>query len=351
LVSTSLTAIRIPLTGRCAGLIALMLAALLWSVGAVMVSNLFDQGVSPLELAELRTYITVVCFGALLLWPSISRSRPPAANTPGGWRWLVGFGLAVGVANASLFLAIEHLQVAVAIVLQNLAPTFVVVWTLITTRRVHAARLVLGVALALLGVVLVVQLPTTPVGDMDLVGVVFGLATALGAAAFSVFGEQASRAYGAVRANAAAFAVAGACWVLIQVPQGIPKLATRTELLGQVLVVGVLCTFVPFLLFAWGTARLGSQTGALTISLGLVFTAAIAWVWLGESLTVMQIVGVVAIILGIVRVQFRTEKAVSEFTGEISAAKNDGLAKNKVAASIQPDASLSSGDARKIAEE
>jgi DME family drug/metabolite transporter len=350
-VSTSLAAIRTALTGRSAGLIALMLTALLWSVGSVMVSNLFNQGVSPLELVELRTYIAAVCLGALLLWLSRSRSRPPAANTPGGWRWLVGFGLAVGVANATLFLAIKHLPVAVAVVLQNLAPTFVVVWTLITTGRVHATRVVLGVALALLGVVLVVQLPTTPVGDMDLVGVVFGLATALGTAAFSVFGEQASRAYGAVRANAAAFAVAGACWVFIQVPQGIPKLVTRTELFGQVLVIGALCTFVPFLLFAWGTARLGSQTGALTSSLALIFTAGIAWVWLGESLTEMQIVGVVAIILGIVRVQFRAETTVSEATAEISAEKNDDLAKNKIAASMESDTYLPSGAASKMTEE
>jgi drug/metabolite transporter, DME family len=38
------------------------------------------------------------------------------------WRSVVAFGLTAGVANAALFLTIARLPVAVALVLQNIAP-------------------------------------------------------------------------------------------------------------------------------------------------------------------------------------------------------------------------------------
>lgn len=295
--------VGLPRTDRRAALIAVALAALLWSVGAVVASDLFDRGVSPTELVEFRTFIAAACLGAVVLWTSRARSDRASPKVTGEWPWLVCHGLAIGVANASLFLAISHLPVAVAIVLQNLAPVFVVMWILITTHRVLSARVAGGVALSLAGVVLVVQLPTTSLGDLDAVGVIFGITTAVGVAAFSLLGARTCRIYGSVRANAAAFGVAAACWMLIQAVQGVPHLASRPDLFAEVLVVGVLGTFAPFLLFAWGTARLGPETGALSISLEPIFAAALAWIWLGQSLVGMQIVGAVAILVGILRVQ------------------------------------------------
>ncbi|HEY0165695.1 MAG TPA: EamA family transporter [Jatrophihabitans sp.] len=282
---------------------AVALAALLWSVGAVVASDLFDRGVSPMELVEFRTFITAACLGAVVLWMTRARSGRASPKVTAEWPWLVCFGLAIGVANASLFFAIDHLPVAVAIVLQNLAPAFVVMWVLLTTRRMLSVRVAGGLALSLAGVIFVVQLPTTPLGDIDALGVIFGITTAAGVAAFSLLGARTCRIYGSVRANAVAFGVSAACWALIQAVQGVPSLASRTDLLPEVLVVGVLGTFAPFLLFAWGTARLGPETGALSISLEPVFAAALAWIWLGQSLAGMQILGAVAILAGIVRVQ------------------------------------------------
>lgn len=287
------------------GLAAVVLATLLWSVGAVVASDLFNRGVSPLELVELRTYITALGLAGLAFW--VARSQQQTMRLSTSYRWLLlGFGLAIMVANASLFLAIKHLPVAVAMVLQNLAPAFVIIWILLITRRAPSPPVVVGMVLALVGVVLVVRLPTAPLGDIDLLGVLFGVATALGVAGFSVLGERATKIYGAIRANSIAFAVAAAAWVLIQVPRGVPDLLHHPELFGQVIIVGVFGTLAPFVLFAWGTARLGSEAGALGISLEPIFSAAIAWVWLGQALDALQIAGAAAIIAGIVHIQRRT---------------------------------------------
>jgi drug/metabolite transporter (DMT)-like permease len=280
--------------------LAVVLATLLWSVGAVVASSLFQHGVSPLELVEFRTFITAL---GLAGWVAVSRlPRQPIA---GNWRPLLGFGLSIALANASLFLAIKHLPVAVAMVLQNMAPAFVIVWVLLTTRRAPGVRVLVGIALAMAGVALVVQLPTASLTGIDPLGVLFGLTTALGVAGFSVFGERATKVYGAARANSMAFTVAAAVWLLVQIPQGVPGLALHPEFLGQVVVVGVLGTLAPFVLFAWGSSRLGPTAGAMGISLEPIFSAAIAWVWLGQALSVVQMAGVAAIIGGIGYMQAR----------------------------------------------
>ena len=102
-------------------------AAALWALGAVIASSLFARGVDPLELIEVRTWITAAGLGLLAL--RLRAKRPPQ-RLP--LAYIIAFGVAVAVANAAFFLAIERLPVAVAIVLQNVTPR--------DRRRLRAAR-------------------------------------------------------------------------------------------------------------------------------------------------------------------------------------------------------------------
>ena len=284
--------------GRYLGLTAVVVAAALWGLGGTVASRLFSQGVLPLELVETRTYLTLA--GLVVLLAATQRGRP---RGPVSWPLIVALGLAIAIANACLFLSIQHLPVAVAMVLQNLAPAFVLGGHLVATRRRPDPRVVLGLLVALAGVALVVELPTTPLGELDLAGIGFGLATAAGVAAFSVLGSTATQRYGAIRANTYAFGVASVMWLLFQLPQGLPAILREREHLAAVLFVGVLGTLAPFVLFAWGTARVGPQAGAVNISLEPAFSAALAWVWLGQALTATQLLGGAVLVGAVVWLQ------------------------------------------------
>jgi drug/metabolite transporter (DMT)-like permease len=293
---------------RWAGLAAVVISTVLWSVGAVVISDLFRRGVRPLELIQVRIYVTAIGLGLAMLWLRSSGrpARGERREAPGGWRPILGLALAVATATTSLVLAIEHLPVAVAIVLQNLAPAFVVGSVLLARRCRPGIPVLAGLALALTGVVLVVRLPTLPLGRIDGLGVLYGVLAAVGVAGLSVAGERATKAYGAVQANALAFSVVGIAWLAIQIPQGVPQLARHPADLALAVAVGIFGTLAPFVLFAWGTAKLGSQAGAINISLEPVFSAIIAWIWLGQSLDIMQIAGMLAVIGGIVYTQRHT---------------------------------------------
>lgn len=287
---------------RLHGLAAVIVATLLWSLGAVAIASLFRDGVRPLQLVQLRVYVTAIGLGAVVLWKG---HREPAGIRLRHIRWPLIFGLALSVAMATTFLllAIKHLPVAAALVLQCFAPVMVMGWTLLSSRRWPRPLAVAGVLFTLGGVALVVQLRVANLTHIDALGLLYGLAAAAGVAGLSVFGGRAAASAGAARANALAFALVGIGWIVFQIPQGVPALMEEPQYLAWGVAVGVFGTIGPFVLFAWGTARLGPEAGAVDISLEPVFGAVIAWAWLGQSLTAMQATGICLVVIGVICVE------------------------------------------------
>lgn len=266
-----------------AGVAAVACAAVLWALGATVATRLFALGVEPVELVEVRIVIA-----ALGLAPFALLASRPTRLAWSGAR-VVAYGVMIAVANLTFFLALDRLPVAVAIVLQNLAPGFVIVWGLLAARRAPPARVVAIVVAAAVGVALVVDFPGRSGGTG--VGVVLGLLTAVAVAAFSLLGQDASRAYGAIGATFRAFAVASVLSLAYQLPRGTPAALRESHLLGAIAFVGVVGTLLPFLLFSWGVGRARAEAASIAISLEPVAGAVVAWAWLGQALTPLQVLG------------------------------------------------------------
>lgn len=81
--------------------------------------------------------------------------------------------------------------------------------------------------------------------------------------------------------------------------------------LAAILVMGLFGTLAPFLLYSWGTARIGAQAGTVTISLEPLFGAAVAWAWLGQALSWVQLAGAVITLSAVIYLQ-RIAAAVPE---------------------------------------
>jgi DME family drug/metabolite transporter len=279
-------------------LTAVIVAAGLWGLGGTVASRLFSLGADPIEVVVVRTWIAAAGLIGLLLWRG-----PRRLPRPFPWLLVTALGVSIMIANAALFLAISRLHVAVAFVLQNLAPVFVVGAALAAVRRRPPLRTVAGLLAALAGVALVVGLPTVPVGRIDGTGIALGLVCAIAVAAMTVLGGRAVRACGALPANAGAFTVASIIWLGFQVPRGVPRLFVTPELAAGTIVVGIFGTLLPFLLYSWGTSRLGPQVGAVNISLEPLFGGVLAWAWLGQTLDLLQVVGGVVLLTAVIDLQ------------------------------------------------
>ncbi|HWC14677.1 MAG TPA: DMT family transporter [Actinomycetota bacterium] len=289
-------------SGAGLGLAAIAAAAALWSVAAVAARNLFDRGVDPIELAEARSVIAVA---GLALIPAARRAT--ARRRPGA---VILLGVSIALVNAVYYMAIARLDVAVALVLQYTAPALVVLWVAATTRRRPAREVVVAVVVTFTGVVLVSGLLVGDVGRVSSAGVLFGVASSVLFATYTLLSERAGEAYGVLGALLRGFAAATVMWVAFQAPRGWPHDLFAPENVWEVLFVGTAGTLMPFILFLWGVQQVRAERAAVAATLEPILAAIVAWFWLDQVLEPIQLLGGALVLAGIVALQARRKEVM-----------------------------------------
>lgn len=285
------------------GLVSIGLAAALWSVAAVAARDLFDRGVDPLELAEARSFIAALCLAPL-----------PAARrkvSDGSLIAVIALGLSIALVNAVYYSAIARLDVAVALVLQYTAPALVVGWVALQARRRPTSDILVALVVTSIGVVLVSGLVGADVGPVDALGIGFGLAASVLFATYTLLSERAGAAYGVLGALLRGFCAAAVMWTLFQLTRGWPAELFDPTNLPTVVFVGIAGTFMPFILFLWGVQQVKAERAAIAATSEPILAGVIAWIWLGQSLTVVQLAGGALILGGVVALQVRNREVIA----------------------------------------
>jgi DME family drug/metabolite transporter len=286
------------------GLAAIAAAAALWAAAAVVARSLFDDGVEPILVAESRSIVAAagLLVPVAVAWVVGRRNDRPGrgGRVTSRWAHILALGVSIALVNAAYYLAIQHLPVAVAIVLQYTAPAMVVGWTALVARRRPGRDVVVALVAALAGVMLVSEVFFGGgSGALDAFGVAMGLSSAVLFAAYTLLAERVTSVFGPVGAMRRAFLVATAFWIVVQAPQGWPGVLFQSDHVVRVLAIGVLGTLAPFLLYVWGMSRVAAERASIAATLEPVLAATVAWVWLGQELGPAQIIGA-ALVLGAV---------------------------------------------------
>ncbi len=292
-------------SGAGLGLLAVIGAAACWGIAAAVAKDLFDAGVDPIELAQARSYVAAVGFSLLPgAWSGgigVDRRSAPA---------VIGLGLSIPAVNGVYYLAIQRLAVAVALVLEYSAPVLVVAWTAVRTRKFPRPLLLATLAAAVVGVVFVAELPAGDIGSLDGIGLMLGLAAAVFFATYTLLNEATGARFGPIPAMARAFAVAAAFWLVYQIPRGFPEDLVHPDNVLRVLFIGIGGTLLPFLLFIWGVGKVKSEKAAIAATIEPPLAGAIAWLWLGETLSAMQVAGGVLILGAVAALQLERARPV-----------------------------------------
>lgn len=279
------------------GLLAVAAAATLWAVAAAVARTLFDDGVSPLELVQARAYISAI--GLALLPAAWKKPKVPRL------RAVIALGLAIAFVNAFYYLAIQRLAVAVALVLQYTGPAMVVAWVALKNRKRPAPEILAALVATFFGVIFVSELVGANVGTLDLVGIACGLGSAVMFATYTLVSERTSEFYGVIGALFRGFCAASVLWLAYQVPQGWPHPLTAPENLPRVLFVGIVGTLAAFLLYLWGVEKIRAERAVIAATLEPVVAGVVAWVWLSQILTPLQLAGGTIIVVAVASLQMR----------------------------------------------
>ncbi|MBV9831973.1 MAG: DMT family transporter [Marmoricola sp.] len=297
-----------------AGLLFAVLSAATFATSGPFAKSLLETGWTPGSVVFLR-----IGGAALLLSvPTVRALRGRWREVARSWHRVALYGaMAVAVPQLAFFYAVEHLSVGVALLLEYLGMVLVVVWQSVTARRLPTWSTVTGVALAIVGLVLVLDVFGGV--HVDGVGVLFGLVAACGLASFfllSEHGEQDSLppvalAGAGLTAAGVLFAVLGAAGVL---PMAFPR--TSVSLAGTavpwwvaVLELAAVAAATSYVSGIFAARLLGAKLASFVGLSEVMFAVLFAWLLLGELPRPVQLLGGVFILAGVVVVRAEERSA------------------------------------------
>ena len=283
---------------RSLGLPAIVTASTLWAIAANVASSLFQTGVHAFDLAGVTTIIATL---VLLLVQTIHQGLPSLSLHPAQFVLGVLFTLFV----AADYLAIERLPVAVAIVLIFTSPVLVVLWTALLSRRLPSRQVLAALSLSVMGVVLVAQLLPDKLAVFNWFGVSVGLSAALLFAAYTLLSGQMSTTGSATVGLLKTFWVSSLLWVGYLIIHGFPFALFTPQNLPNVIYMGIAGSLLPYLLYLWGIKHLQAERAAIVATIEPMIAAALAWIWFGQALTLLQMLGGVLILIAITLLRLR----------------------------------------------
>jgi drug/metabolite transporter (DMT)-like permease len=289
----------------------LVVAAALFALNGTVSKVILASGLTAMRLTELRCAGAAAGLGLVLLAVAPERLRVQRHELP----LLAAYGVAgVALTQCFYFVAIARMPVSIALLLEYTAPLIVALWARFVLHDRVRNRVWVALGLSLAGLSLVAQVWQG--STLDGFGVLAALIAAVALAAYYLLGERSTSHRDPLSTTFWAFVFATLLWSVVQPWWSFPGDGTTgtTSLLGNLddvslplwsllLCMVVLGTIVPFVLVLSGLHHLPATRVGMVGMLEPVLAGVVAWIWLGEALGPVQLLGGVIVLAGIVLAQ------------------------------------------------
>ena len=207
------------------------------------------------------------------------------------------------------FVAIDRLPIGIGLLFEFTAPVLIALWARFAWHEPVRRRVWPALGLVVAGLALVAQIWDGL--TLDGVGVVAGLLAAVALAIYYLMGERLVERRDPISVVCFGLGFASLGWAALLPGWSFPTEALRVSVelphglftvsVGSLALWGVVFgTIVPFSLSIGALRHLPVTTVGIVATFEPVAAAVVAWVWLGEALVAVQIVGGVVVLLGIV---------------------------------------------------
>ena len=285
--------------------------AALFGFNASVSKVVLMTGVEPARLTALRCTGAAIGLLILLGLTAPERLRVRASDLP---------TLALlGLTGAALiqwlyFVAIDRLPVGIALLLEFTGPLLVAVYSRVVLRHAVHRQVWLALALALSGLALVAQV-WTDVG-LDPLGIAAALGAAVCLATFYLVGKSTVERLDPMTLSFWMFAFSAVFWAIVQPWWNFDwaTLGHHASLLGALdgiqlpmwlplVWVILLGTLAPYAMEVVALRHLAPTTTGVIGMVEPVIAAGVAWVWLDEVLSPVQILGGAVVLVGVTLAQ------------------------------------------------
>jgi len=290
------------------GYIIALIGTAIWSTTAIFIRYLTTHyGLPPLVLAFWRDLFVAAGLAVGLALFSPRLFRPDRRQ----WKFLLGYGFVLSIFNTLWTVAVALTGAAVATVLAYNSPAFtaLLAWWLFG-ERLSPAKIV-AVVLSMAGCLLVAGAYDLAVWQVNPLGIGAGLLAGLAFAVYSIMGRAAAQRRMPTWSTLLYTFLTAAVFLLLYqlIPALIPGSGFSLDLLalggspmGWIVLVALALgpTIGGYGLYAVSLTYLPASVANLITSLEPTMTMALAYLLLGETFTLPQIVGSLLVLLGVV---------------------------------------------------
>ncbi|MFN2318339.1 MAG: DMT family transporter [Dermatophilaceae bacterium] len=204
------------------------------------------------------------------------------------WMTVISFGVALGLMNFAFYASLAHLPIGVAVTVEFIGPLTLAA---ALSRRIADA---LSVALAAVGILLISQALTMPLGELPWRGLLLAAAAGVCWAAYIIFSGRTGAAFDRLEGLALAMVVA----TVITLPFGITTAGSWTpEVLAKGLGIALLSSVLPYSLELVALRRMTAQVFGIMLSLEPAVAAVAGLAILGQRLTLVQLLGMSLVVV------------------------------------------------------
>jgi drug/metabolite transporter (DMT)-like permease len=290
------------------GALLVFLSAVCFSSKAVIVKLAYQYHVDSVSLLTLRMAFSVPVF---LVTGYFSKAKPDEPNTPvtaQDYGWLVFMGL-IGYYLSSLFdfKGLQYITAGLERLILFIYPTLVVVFSAVFLRKPIRKKQYVALGLTYAGVLLVL------VGDVHvesraniIKGGLLIFASAVTYASYLMGSGQLIPKFGAVRFTSYSMSLAALGVFIHYLVAGQSSiLALPGPVYFYSFLMAMVATVAPAYLLSEGIRLVGAGNASIIASIGPISTIILAYIFLGEQVSFIQLVGTAIVLAGILLITLR----------------------------------------------
>lgn len=285
------------------GVLFCLLSAAGFGAMSILAKLAYQEGVGVVTLLSAR-----FALAALLFWLIMARRWQGLPQRPLAVSGLI-LGFVIYSAQAGLlFVALTRIDASLASLLSYAYPSLVTLAAITLGRERPNSRSLVALVLASTGVLLV--LGAGGGGKVDGLGVFLALASAFVYATYILLSDRIVQKMSPLMLAALVSTGAAVMFVAIGLVTGELNFGFAAQAWFILAAIAVVSTVIAITLFFAGIARVGPSVASILSTLEPPITVLLAFLLLGERLTLWQIAGGMLVLSAVVVVQLRPRAAV-----------------------------------------
>lgn len=283
------------------GILLAIIGVVLFSAKAVMVKMAYKYEIDHLTLLLFRMVFTLPFYLLIAFW---KKPLHPKKIVKKDYLWIVFFGF-IGYYLASLFdfMGLQYLKAGLERIILFIYPTMVVLLSWLIFKKGITKLQITAIIITYAGVLITFWNEVGVEGESIALGAFLIFLSAMTYASYLVGSGWLIPKFGALQFTSYAMIVS-TVYIIIHYLfiNGFSLMAYQTEVYILGIAMAIFSTLIPSFLVSEAINRLGASTFSIFGSLGPVSTIILAFFFLGEQVSFIQVIGMLVVIAGVMLV-------------------------------------------------